>query len=171
MDRTEKKDSVAWIDSVFAANEVVVVLKNTGLSVSDMTDLRSRLRETGAGMKVVKNRLAKIAIADKPGEKISNLFQGPTAIAFSADPVSAPKVLAKYAKENEKLVILGGMMGDESLDEGGVKALANMPSREDILASIAGMLMAPAQNLAGAISAPAANIASILKTLEERESA
>ena len=170
MDRTQKAEMVEWIGGVFDANAVVVVA-NGGLTVAEMEDLRGELREAGASMKVVKNRLAKIAITGKPSEKISDLFNGPTALAFSEDPVAAAKAVEKFAKANDKLKILGGAMGEEMLDEKGVKALASMPSREELLASIVLTLTSPASNIASAIGAPASNIASILTTLEEREAA
>lgn len=170
MDRTQKADMVEWIGGVFENNAVVVVA-NGGLSVAEFEALRGELREAGASMKVVKNRLAKIAISGKAAEKLKPLFEGPTAIAFSEDPVAAAKAVKKYAKDNEKLKILGGAMGEEILDEKGVEALASMPSREDLLASIVQTIMSPASNLAGAIGAPAANIAGILETLETREAA
>ena len=170
MDRTQKAEMVEWIGGVFDANAVVVVA-NGGLTVAEMEDLRGELREAGASMKVVKNRLAKIAIAGKPSEKISDLFNGPTALAFSEDPVAAAKAVEKFAKANDKLKILGGAMGEEMLDEKGVKALASMPSREELLASIVLTLTSPASNIASAIGAPASDIAGVLKTLEEREAA
>ncbi len=161
---------VEWIGGVFDANAVVVVA-NAGLSVTEFESLRGELRSAGASMRVVKNRLAKIAITGKPSEKISHLFEGPTAIAFSEDPVAAAKAVKKFAKENEKLKILGGAMGEEILDEKGVEALAAMPSREELLASIVQTIMSPATNIASAIGAPAANIAGIIETLETREAA
>ena len=170
MDRTQKAEMVEWIGGVFDTNAVVVVA-NGGLTVSEMEELRGELRQTGANIKVVKNRLAKIAITGKPSEKISDLFNGPTALAFSEDPVSAAKAVAKYAKTNDKLVILGGTMGEEILDQNGVKALASMPSREEILASIVLAITSPASNIASTVGAPAADIAGILSTLEEREAA
>lgn len=170
MDRTQKAEMVEWIGGVFDENAVVVVA-NGGLTVSEMESLRGDLREAGANMKVVKNRLAKIAISGKPSEKLAELFQGPTAIAFSEDPVAAAKAVKKFAKDNEKLKILGGAMGEEILDEKGVEALASMPSREELLASIVLTITSPASNLAGAIGAPASNIAGILETLENREAA
>ena len=170
MDRTQKAEMVEWIGGVFDANAVFVVA-NGGLTVAEMEDLRGELREAGASMKVVKNRLAKIAITGKPSEKISDLFNGPTALAFSEDPVAAAKAVEKFAKANDKLKILGGAMGEEMLDEKGVKALASMPSREELLASIVLTLTSPASNIASAIGAPASDIAGVLKTLEEREAA
>ncbi len=170
MDRTQKTEMVEWIGTVFDKNSVVVVA-NTGLTVSEMSELRGELRQVGASMKVVKNRLAKIAIASRPSEKLGNLFQGPTAIAFAEDPVAAAKAVNKFAKKNDKLVILGGAMGEETFDEKGVKALASMPSREEILSSIVLTIMSPAAELVGAIAAPGAQIAGILETLETREAA
>lgn len=170
MDRTQKAEMIEWIGGVFDQNSVVVVA-NGGLTVAQMTDLRGELRSAGAGMKVIKNRLAKIAISGKPAEKIADLFKGPTAIAFSEDPVAAAKVIDSYAKKNDKLVVLGGAMGDEVLDANGVKALASMPSREELIASIVQTIMSPAANLVGAITAPGAQIAGIVETLENREAA
>lgn len=170
MDRSQKAEMVEWIGGVFDANTVVVVA-NGGLTVSEFEALRGELRKSGANMKIVKNRLAKIAISGKPAEKLANLFQGPTAIAFSEDPVAAAKAVKEYAKGNEKLKILGAAMGAEILDVKGVDALAAMPSREELLASIVLTITSPAAQLASAIGAPAANIAGILETLEKREAA
>ncbi|MEX6633981.1 50S ribosomal protein L10 [Hyphococcus lacteus] len=170
MDRTQKAEAVEWIGNVFDANTVVVVA-NGGLSVSELEVLREELRKSGASMKIVKNRLAKIAISGKPSDKLSELFQGPTAIAFSEDPVAAAKAVKSFAKENDKLKILGGAMGEEILDENGVNALASMPSREELLASIVLTITSPAANIASAVGAPASNIAGILETLENREAA
>ena len=170
MDRTQKAEQVEWIGGVFDANTVVVVA-NRGLSVSEMEKLRAELRDAGANMRVVKNRLAKIALKDRPGAKLSGLFQGPTAIAFSEDPVAAAKAVKKFSKENEKLSILGGAMGEEVMDAKGVDALASMPSREELIASIVQTVMSPAANLVSAITAPGAQLAGILETLEKREAA
>lgn len=170
MDRTQKAEMVEWIGGVFEKNSVVVV-GNGGLTVAEMTELRRELTNAGAGMRVVKNRLAKIAIAGKPSEKIAKLFKGPTAIAFSEDPVAAAKAVDKYAKKNDKLQILGGAMGAETLDASGVKALASMPSREELIGQIVQTIMSPASNLVSAITAPGAQLAGILETLEKREAA
>ncbi len=170
MDRTQKAEMVEWIGGVFDANTVVVVA-NGGLSVAEFESLRGELREAGASMKIIKNRLAKIAISGKPAEKLVDLFQGPTAIAFSEDPVAAAKAVKKFAKDNEKLTILGGAMGEEIMDVKGVEALASMPSREELIASIVATITSPAAELAGALGAPASNIAGILETLENREAA
>jgi len=161
---------VDWIGGVFDKNSVVVVA-NGGLTVAELEGLRAELRDAGASMKIVKNRLAKIAISGKPSEKLSDLFQGPTALAFSEDPVAAAKAVKKFSKGNDKIKILGGSMGDEILDEKAVDALASMPSREELIASIVMTITSPASNIAGAIGAPASNIAGILETLENREAA
>ncbi|MEE4209198.1 MAG: 50S ribosomal protein L10 [Parvularcula sp.] len=171
LNREQKKDQIAWFESVLNDNEVVVVMKNTGLSVAEVTELRNKMREAGGGVKVVKNRLAKIAIADRPGSEVKELFAGPTVIAYSEDPVTAPKVIVNWIKKHEKLVIVGGLMGETAMDEAGIKALSDMPSREEIIASIVGQIIAPAGNLVSAITAPATNLASITKTLAEREDA
>lgn len=170
MDRTQKADVVEWLGGVFDKNSIVIV-GNGGLTVAEMSDLRGELRQAGASMKVVKNRLAKIAITGKPTEKLAKLFQGPTAIAFSEDPIAAARAVDKYAKKNDKLTILGGAMGAEVLDANGVKALASMPSREELLASIVLTIASPGAQLVGAITAPGAQLAGILETLEKREAA
>jgi large subunit ribosomal protein L10 len=136
-----------------------------------MSDLRRQMREAGASVRVAKNKLAKIALEGKPCQGISSFLTGQTVLAYAEDPVSAAKVVDKYAKGNEKLVIVGGAMGETILDVAGVKSLAAMPSREELIASIVGCIVAPAANLASAIGAPAANLAGILTTLEEREAA
>ena len=171
MNRTEKAEMVEWIGDVFDKNAVVVVVGNKGLTVDEMAGLRNELRGVDARMKVVKNRLAKIAIENREQKGISDLFEGPTAIVFAEDPVAPAKIVDKFAKGNEKLEIKGGAMGPEILDQAGVKALASMPSREELIASVVMCIGAPASNLASTIGAPAADIAGILKTLEEREAA
>lgn len=170
MDRAQKADQIEWIGGVFDKN-AVVVLANGGLTVAQMTELRSELRKAGAGMKVVKNTLAQIAIAKRPAKKIADLFTGPTAIAYSEDPVAAAKVVDAYARKNDKLVVLGGAMGAEVMDKAGVKALAAMPSREELLGQLVQAIMSPAANLIGAVIAPGAQLAGIVETLEKREAA
>ena len=141
------------------------------MTVAQMQDLRAQMREAGGSVRVAKNRLAKIALDGKPCASIADYLTGMTVLAFSEDPVAAAKVADKYAKGNDKFVILGGAMGDTALDPAGVKAVAQMPSREELIASIVSCIGAPAANIAGAIGAPASNIAGILSTLEEREAA
>lgn len=170
MDRAQKADQIEWIGKVFDQNAVVVVA-NGGLSVAQMTELRSELRKAGANMKVVKNKLAQIAISGKPAKKIADLFKGPTAIAFSEDPVAAAKIVDAYAKKNDRLVVLGGAIGEETMNAAAVKALASMPSREELLGQIVQTIMSPAANIVSAITAPGAQLAGILETLEKREAA
>jgi len=129
------------------------------------------MRDAGGSVRVAKNRLAKIALTGAPCESISGLLNGMTVLAYSEDPVTAAKVVEAYAKDNKKLVVLGGAMGETALDPAGVKAVAAMPSREELIASIAGCIGAPAANIAGAIGAPAQNIAGALSTIEDRAAA
>ncbi|MDO5703846.1 MAG: 50S ribosomal protein L10 [Paracoccus sp. (in: a-proteobacteria)] len=171
MDRAQKEQVVEELGQIFERSGVVVVAHYEGMTVAQMQDLRARMREQGGSVRVAKNRLAKIALEGKPCESIGGLLKGMTVLTYSDDPVAAAKVADKYAKDNEKFVILGGSMGDTALDPAGVKAVAAMPSREELIASIVGCIGAPASNIAGAIGAPAANIAGILSTLEEREAA
>ena len=171
MDRAQKEKTVEELGQIFESSGVVVVSHYAGLTVAEMQDLRARMREAGGSVRVAKNRLAKIALEGKPCESIADLLSGMTVLSYSEDPVAAAKVAEAYAKENDNFVILGGAMGDTALDTAGVKAVASMPSREELIASIAGCIGAPASNIAGAIGAPASNIASILSTIEERAEA
>ena len=136
MDRTEKTESIESLKGLFDQAGVVVITHYSGLTVAEMTTLRVRLAEVGAGLKVVKNRLAKIALDGRPGAAASDLFKGPVAIAFSPDPVSAPKVLVEFAKSNDKLQLLGAIMGDSIVDQAGVKALATLPSLDELRAEV-----------------------------------
>ena len=168
MDRAQKEALVDELGQIFESSGVVVVAHYTGLTVAEMQDLRLRARNAGGAVRVAKNRLAKIALKDKPCESISGLLTGMTVLTYSEDPVAAAKVAQEFAKENQKFVILGGAMGENALDVAGVEAVSKMPSREELIATIAGMLGAPASNIAGAIGAPASNIASILSTIEDK---
>lgn len=173
LSREQKSDQVDWISTVMDDSEVLVVVANNGLTVSEFEELRGKMREKeGAGMKVVKNRLAKIALNERDGgEALGELFTGPTFIAYSTEPATAPKVLVDFAKGNEKAVILGGLFAGQALDADGVDRLSKMPSREEIIGQIAASLTAPGANISSAAGAPAANIAGILKTLAEKEDA
>lgn len=171
MDRAQKEAVIADLDKVFAESGTVVVCHYAGLTVAQMQDFRAQMREAGGGVRVAKNRLAKIALSGKASEGLSKHLTGQTVLAYAEDPVAPAKVVEAYAKKNDKLVIIGGAMGATVLDAEGVKTLAKMPSREEVLASIVATLMAPASNLAAAITAPATNIAGILKTMTEKEDA
>ncbi len=168
MDRAQKEKVVDELGQIFESSGVVVVSHYEGMTVAEMQDLRAKMSEAGGSVRVAKNRLAKIALNGQPCESVSKYLTGMTVLAYSEDPVAAAKVVDAYAKENDKLVILGGAMGDTALDVAGVKAVASMPSREELIASIVGCIGAPASNIAGAIGAPASNIASILSTIEEK---
>jgi large subunit ribosomal protein L10 len=171
VDRAQKEAVVAELGQIFADSGVVVVSHYAGLTVAEMTDFRNRMREAGGSVRVAKNRLAKIALEGTPSASIASLLEGQTVLAYSEDPVTAAKVVEAFAKDNEKLVVLGGAMGETALDRAGVKAVAAMPSREELIASIVSCIGAPASNIAGAIGAPASNIASILSTIEEKAAA
>ena len=171
MDRAQKEQVVEELGQIFASSGVVVVAHYEGMTVAEMQDLRAQMREAGGSVRVAKNRLAKIALEGSPAAAIASYLTGMTVLAFSEDPVAAAKVSDAYAKSNDKFVILGGAMGGSALDPAGVKAVAQLPSREELIASIVASIGAPASNIAGAIGAPASNIASILTTLEEREAA
>ncbi|WP_045320280.1 50S ribosomal protein L10 [Limimaricola cinnabarinus] len=168
MDRAQKEKVVEELGQIFESSGVVVVAHYEGMTVAQMQDLRAKMREAGGSVRVAKNKLAKIALEGKPCASIANHLTGMTVLSYSEDPVAAAKVVDAYAKTNDKLVILGGAMGDSALDVAGVKAVAQMPSREELIASIVGCIGAPASNIAGAIGAPASNIASILSTIEEK---
>ena len=171
MDRAQKEKVVEELGQIFESSGVVVVAHYAGLTVAEMQDLRGRMREAGGSVRVAKNRLAKIALEGKSNTSLADLLTGMTVLAYSEDPVAAAKVVESYAKDNKKLEILGGAMGETALDRAGVKAVSEMPSREELIASIVGCIGAPAANIAGAIGAPASNIASILSTIEEKAEA
>ena len=161
MNRAEKADLVAALNAVFKETEVVVVTRNLGLTVAQSTELRVKMRDAGATYKVSKNRLAKIALKDTRYEPISDLLTGPTALATSSDPVAAAKVAVEFAKTNDKLEIVGGAMGDTVLDVNGVKALATMPSLDELRAKIVGLVNAPATKIARTVKEPGAQLARV----------
>jgi len=171
VDRAQKEVVVGELGNIFADSGVIVIAQYAGLSVAEMTDLRTRLREAGGGVRVAKNRLARIALEGKPCEGMGKYLKGQMVLAYSEDPVAAAKVAQGYARDNRKLEIVGGAMGTTVLDPDGVKAVSEMPSREELISQIAGMLGAPAGNLVSAITAPAANLAGCLATLAEGEAA
>lgn len=161
MDRTEKAQVIAQLNERFGEAGVVVVARYTGMTVSDMSKLRSQMRAVGASFKVAKNRLAKRALEGTGTEAMAALFTGPTGVAISADPVAAPKVAAAYAKENAKFVILGGALGKTVLDAKGIEALATLPSLDELRAKLIGLLQAPATKVAGVLQAPAGQLARV----------
>jgi len=168
VDRAQKEKVVEELGQIFESSGVVVVAHYEGMTVSEMQDLRGKMTAAQGSVRVAKNKLARIALEGQPCASIADYLTGMTVLAYSEDPVAAAKVVQDYSKENDKLVILGGSMGENALDPAGVKAVAAMPSRDELIASIAGCIGAPAANIAGAIGAPASNIASILSTIEEK---
>ena len=171
VDRAQKEQLVDELGQIFESSGVVVVSHYAGLTVANMQDLRAKASDAGAAVRVAKNRLAKIALNDKPCASIADLLTGMTVLTFSEDPVAAAKVAEDFSNDNDNFVILGGAMGENALDRAGVTAVSKMPSRDELIATIVGMLGAPASNIAGAIGAPASNIASILSTVEDKAAA
>jgi large subunit ribosomal protein L10 len=163
VNRTEKAESVASLKDVFASSKAVVVAHYSGLTVAQLQTLRRNARTAGASVKIAKNRLAKIALEGSDVASIASLLKGPTLIAYSSDPVAAPKVTVEFAKANEQLVILGGAMGKTALDLGGVKQLASLPSLDELRAKIVGLLVAPATKIAQLTNAPAAKVARVVQ--------
>jgi large subunit ribosomal protein L10 len=171
VDRAEKKEAVATLSDVFKNTSVVVVAHYSGLTVAQMQALRGQMRAAGAKVEVAKNRLVKIALDGTDVASIGPLMKGPTLIAYSDDPVAAPKVAVAFAKDNEKFVILGGAMGTTSLDPNGVKSLATMPSLDELRAKIVGLVQAPATKLAQLATAPAAKLARVFGAYAAKEDA
>ncbi len=162
MDRAQKAQVVDELGQVFASSGVVVVARYEGMTVAEMTAFRHTLREAGGAVRVAKNKLAKIALQDTPAEKLGDLLTGMTVLAYGEDPVSTAKAIEAYAKGNDKLQLIGGVLGSQVIDREGITAVSKMPSREETIATIVGMLTAPASGLAGAVAAPASNIAGAL---------
>ena len=171
MDRNQKAEVVSKLNAHLAEVGVVVVTRNLGMTVAQSTDLRQKMRDAGATFKVTKNRLARIALEGTDYTGISDLLTGPVALASSADPVAAAKVAVEFAKTNDKLEIVGGAMGETLLDANGVKALASMPSLDELRAKIVGLLVAPATKLATVTQAPAAQLARVFNAYAEKNAA
>ena len=148
MDRSQKADAVAQLSEVFAQSGVVVVTRNLGLTVDQSTELRTKMREAGATYKVAKNRLAKLALKDTDYTGLDEFLTGPTALGYSEDPVAAAKAVVEFAKTTDKIEILGGSMGAQKLDEAGVRALASLPSLDELRGTIVGLVNAPATKVA-----------------------
>jgi large subunit ribosomal protein L10 len=171
VDRAEKQESIAALKEVFAASKVVVVAHYSGLSVAQMQTLRRQMKQAGGEVKVAKNRLAKIALEGSDVASIASLLKGPTLIAYSGDPVAAPKVAVDFAKANENLVILGGAMGKTALNLDGVKQLASLPSLDELRAKIVGLIQAPATKIAQLTNAPAAKVARVVQAYASKGAA
>lgn len=171
MQRQQKEELVATLHQTFTETNLLVVTHQTGLTVAQMTNLRRRMRDAGAGFKVTKNRLAKIALDGTKFAMLSDLFTGPTAIAFSGDPVAAAKVAVEYANQNDKLVVIGGALGEQVLDADGIKALAKLPSLDELRGRLIGVLQAPAAQVARICAAPAGQLARVLAAYAEKDAA
>ncbi|MEI8145554.1 MAG: 50S ribosomal protein L10 [Alphaproteobacteria bacterium] len=171
MDRAEKSELVGELNEVFKTSGVVVVAHYSGLTVAQMQDLRKKMRASGASVKVAKNRLAKIALEGTDVASIGSLLKGPTVLAISQDPVAATKVAVDFAKTNDKFVILGGAMGRTVLNADGVKALATMPSLDELRAKLVGLIQAPSTKIAQLTTAPAAKLARVFGAYAKRDEA
>lgn len=171
MERAEKREFVASLNGVFSNAGVVVVAHYAGLSVAQMNALRAEVRNAGGAVRVAKNRLVKLALQGTDLEHMSDLFQGPTVLVYSDDPVAAPKAAVNFAKSNEKLVILGGALGSTNLDAEGVKSLATMPSLDELRAKLVGMIQTPATRVAQVVNAPAGQLARVFNAYAEKDQA
>ena len=171
MDRSQKAESVASLNAVFNEVGVVVVTRNLGMSVAQSTALRGRVRDAGANYKVAKNRLAKLALKDTNYEGIGDMLTGPTALATSVDPVAAAKAVVDFAKTNDKIEIVGGAMGTQVLNAEGIRALASMPSLDQLRATLVGLVQAPATKIAQLTTAPAAKLARVFAAYAEKDAA
>ena len=163
MERAAKKDAVESLNGVFKTTSVAIVAHYSGLTVAQMQKLRMQMKQAGASVKVLKNRLAKIALEGTDVVAIGSLLKGPTVIATSNDPIAAPKVAVEFAKANEQFVVLGGSMGKTVLNVDGVKALASLPSLDELRGKLVGLLVAPATKLAQLSNAPAAKLARVIQ--------
>jgi large subunit ribosomal protein L10 len=168
VDRAQKREMVDDLGQIFAESGSVVIARYTGLTVAQMTDLRRRLGAAGGQFKVIKNRLAKIALDNSGNGAAREMFVQPTGIAFAKDSVAAAKVSAEYARTNDKFVIIGGFLGRDMLDQEGVKALATIPSLDELRAQLCGVLNAPGSKLARTLNAPAASLAQVLGAYQRK---
>ena len=168
MNRREKAELIETLQTTLNDSTTVVVAHQVGMTVAESSDLRAKMREAGAGFKVTKNRIAKLALNDTPHTALESLFTGPTAIGTSTDPVAAAKVLVEYAKGNDKLTIVGGSMDGKSLDKAGVEALAKLPSLDELRGKLVGILQAPAAKIARVAQAPAGKVARVIKARSDQ---
>lgn len=171
MERAEKREFVASFNEVLNNTGVVVVAHYAGLSVAEMTAFRSQVRAAGGSVKVAKNRLVKLALQGTELEHIAGLFTGPTVIAYSDDPVAAAKATVAFAKTSNNLVVLGGALGTTNLNADGVKALAEMPSLDELRAKLVGMIQTPASRIAQVVNAPAGQLARVFRAYAKKDEA
>ena len=168
MNRQEKAELIETLQTTLNGSTTVVVAHQVGMTVAESSALRAKMREAGAGFKVTKNRIAKLALNDTPHTALESLFTGPTAIGTSTDPVAAAKVLVEYAKGNDKLTIVGGSMDGKALDKAGVEALAKLPSLDELRGKLVGILQAPAAKIARVTQAPAGKVARVIKARSDQ---
>lgn len=171
MERTEKRAFVASLAAVFAETSFVLVARNGGMTVAEVSDLRRRMREAGATYKVAKNRLAALALDGTRFDGLKPLLKGPTALAWSKDPVAVAKTAVEFAKGNEKFVILGGALGKQTLDAAGVKALSELPSLETLRAQLLGLIQTPGSRIASVLQAPGGQLARVFAAYAKRDEA
>jgi large subunit ribosomal protein L10 len=171
VDRTEKREFVASLATVFAETSFVLVAQNKGLTVADVSELRRRMRAAGATYKVAKNRLATLALEGTRFDGVKPLLKGPTALAWSTDPVAVAKTAVEFAKTNDKFVVLGGALGTQTLDAIGIKALAELPSLETLRAQLVGLIQTPATRIAGILQAPGGQVARVLAAYAKKDEA
>ncbi len=169
MDRSQKEKLIASLNETLKGANLVIVTKQAGLTVAEITDLRRQMRAAGAGFKVAKNRLTRRALDGTKYQPLADLFKGPTAIAFSQDPVAAAKVSVEYANKNEKLSIVGGSLGERQLDLKAIKALAALPSLKEVRAQLAGLINTPATRLATVVRAPAGALARVINAHAQKQ--
>lgn len=171
MDRAQKEAAVAGLNQTFGQVNLVIVTHQSGLTVDESMTLRRKVREAGAGFKVTKNRLTRLALEGTKFQALQSLMTGPTALAFSEDPVAAAKVCVEFAKENEKLTIIGGALGEQLLDVNGVQALAKLPSLDELRGRLIGLLQAPATKVASVLQAPAGQLARVISAYGSQDEA
>ena len=171
MDRTQKADMVKVLEGIFDGAGSVVMAEYSGMTVAEMTDLRAQLREKGASIRVVKNRLAKIALKGKPFEAAGSMLTGPVAVAYAEDMISAPKVTVEFAKESKAFSIIGGFMGEEVFDTAGIETLSKLPSREELIGMAAQRLLGQASQVAQRLMAPGSALSGAIAVIEEKAAA
>lgn len=171
MDRNEKKAMVEMLQGVFEQAGSVVMAEYSGMTVAEMEDLRAKAREQGANVKVVKNRLAKIALKGTPAEGASDLLTGPVAITYADDMISAPKVAVEFAKDSDVFNVIGGFMDDEILDVAGIDALSKLPSREELIGAVAGRLLGQASEIGSRLNSVGSALVGAIKVIEEKAAA
>lgn len=171
MDRTEKREFVTELNQALAATSMVVVTRNAGLTVAEVTDLRRRMRASGSTYRVAKNRLTNLALEGTPFDGIKPMLKGPTALAWSRDPVAVAKAAVEFAKTNEKFVLVGGALGSQTLNADGIKALSELPSLDALRAQLLGLIVSPATKIAGVLQAPAGQLARVFGAYAKKDEA